>query len=44
MKKVLVYKIELTVDPAKADTASVLAALAAFGKAEIVASSMRKEA
>lgn len=42
MKK-LVYKIEIAVEPTKADVAGMLAALAPFGKAEVVGSSMRKE-
>ena len=40
--KVLVYRIEVAVDPISASVTDMLAALKPFGKATIIGSSMRK--
>lgn len=42
MKKQLVYKVSISVDPTKADVAAILEALEPFGDVEIIGSSMRK--
>lgn len=42
MKKVLVYKIELHVQPENANVAAILDALTKFGTPTIIGSSMRK--
>jgi hypothetical protein len=43
MKKLLIYKIEIAVEPETASPALILTALEKFGKAKIVGSSMRKQ-